>query len=358
MAPPKTGIFQFQHTAVATAPSYFPRELRSRTLSRIEPRFTLIFIVSLLFFGGIVFVLSFRKVTETVSEKQILKIQERYASIVLNQPKPKAVEEKKKVEVKTTAAKEEAAAEKKEEVKVDREKESYAEKQERKAESRVERQAVREKVKQQVSSSGIFAAITAVGSGASGAGAGPSSSVNDLLGAASESVSDLGNVKVSKGTFATKNVDVAEVKARRGSVTSGVDIARESVGKASGAKIASGGSVNITSAPPEVTGEAASLASRSQSSIKRQIDLEANRLKRVYETWLKRDPSLAGQLKIKFTILPSGEVVNVSIINSTTNNAEFDETIMRYVKRWTFQAIDGSGQVEVVYPFVFEGTPS
>ena len=358
MAPPKTGIFFLQQSA-ATSPGFFPRELRSRTLSRIEPRFTFLFLGSLIFFGGIIFILSFRKVSETISDKQILKIQERYASIVLNQPKPKAVEEKKTVkEVPTASAQETAATQKKEEVKVDREKESFAEKQERKAESRVERQAVREKVKQQVSSAGIFAAITAVGSGSAGSGAGSSSSVNDLLGAASDNVGDLSNVKVSKGTFATKNVDVAEVKARRGQVTSGVDIARESVGKTSGARIASGGSVNITSAPPEISGEAASLASRSQASIKRQIDMEATRLKRVYETWLKRDPSLAGQLKIKFTILPSGEVINVSVVNSTTNNSEFDDAIVRYVKRWTFPSVEGSGQVEVVYPFVFEGTPS
>ncbi len=357
MAPPSTGIFFFQNT-VSTVPASFPRELRSRPLSQLEVRFTLLFLGSFIFFGGIVFLLSFRQVSDTVSEKQILKIQERYASIVLNQPKPKAIEEQKVKEVKTTAAKEEGGGQKKGEARVDREKESYADKQERKAGTRVERQAVREKVRQQVQSSGIFAAITAVGGGSSVAGAGPSSSVQDLLGVASESVGDLSNLKVSKGTFATKTVDVAEVKARRGQITSGVDIARESVGKAAGGRIASGGSVNITSAPPEVTGEAGSLASRSQASIKRQIDLEANRLKRVYENWLKRDPSLAGQLKIKFTILPSGEVVNVSVVNSTTNNSEFDENIVRYVKRWAFPPIESGGPVEVIYPFVFEGQPS
>jgi TonB family protein len=330
----------------------FPSELRSKPLSRLEPRFTILFVGSLIFFGGIVFTLSFRKVTETVSEKQILKIQERYASIVLNQPKP--AEPPKVKEVKTTAAKE-AAPQKKEETKIDREKESYTAKQERKAETQVQRQAVRAKVAQQVQSTGIFAAITSV---SSGAGEGASSSVSDLLGAAADGIGDLGNLKVSKGTFATKNVDVADIKARRGQITTGVDIATQSVGRASGGKIASGGSVNITSAPPEVTGEATSLASRSQASIKRQIDLEANRLKRVYENWLKRDPALSGQLKIKFTILASGEVANVSVVASTTNNSEFDENIVRYVKRWTFPAVEGGGPVEVIYPFVFESQPS
>ena len=334
----------------------FPQELRSKPLSRLEPRFTILFIGLFLLIGGVVFVLSLRKVSQTFSEKQILKIQERYASIVLNQPKP--VVQPKVEKVKTAAqGKEEAAAAKKEEVKIDREKESFSAKQVRKVESQAQRQMERAKVAQQVQSTGIFAAITAVGNGSASASDG-ASSVNDLLGAASESMGNLGDLKVSKGTFATKNVDIAEVKARRGQITSGVDIARESVGKASGGKIASGGSVNITSAAPEVSGEAASLASRSQSSIKGQIDLEANRLKRVYENWLKRDPSLSGQLKIKFTILPSGEVANVSVVNSTTNNSEFDDNIVRYVKRWTFPTVEGGGPVEVIYPFVFESQPS
>jgi hypothetical protein len=66
----------------------FPNDLRSKPLSKLEPRFTLLFIGSFILFGGLVFALSLRKLPETVSDKQILKIQERYASIVLNQPKP------------------------------------------------------------------------------------------------------------------------------------------------------------------------------------------------------------------------------------------------------------------------------
>ena len=357
MAAPKTGIFYAQHD-FSVVPVSFPRELRSRLFSHLEPRFTALFVGSFILIGGLVFVLSLRKLPDTVSDKQILKIQERYASIVLNQPKPKPKVEEKPKEVKTAAAQaKEATVEKKEEVKVDREKESFVAKQERKAETRVEREAVRQKVAQQVQSSGIFAAITAVGTGGGGPSA-SSGSVNDLLGAASESVGNLSNLTISKGTFAAKNVDVADVKARRGQVTSGVDIARESVGKAAAAKISSGGSVNITSAPPEITGEAASLATRTQASIQRVTDLEGKRLKHVYENWLKRDPALHGQLKIKFTILASGEVDNVSVVSSTMNNSEFDENIVRYIKRWVFPPVESGGPVEVTFPFVFEGQPS
>jgi len=358
MAGPKTGIFFVQHNAAAVSVT-FPKELRSKVFSHLEPRFTSLFLCSLAVIGGLVFLVSLRKLPDTVSDKQILKIQERYASIVLNQPKPKPKEVEKVKEVKTSGrVKEEAAPEKKEEVKVDREKESYTAKQERKAETRVEREVVRQRVAQQVQSSGIFAAITAVGTGGGNGGASSGAAVSDLLGAASEGVGSLSNLKISKGTFAARNVDAADVKARRGQVTSGVDIARESVGRAATSRISSGGSVNITSAPPQITGEPASLASRTQESIQRVTDLEGKRLKHVFENWLKRDPTLHGELKIKFVILPSGEVANVSIVSSTMNNSEFDENIVRYIKRWTFPPVENGGPVEVTFPFVFEGQPS
>jgi TonB family protein len=78
-------------------------------------------------------------------------------------------------------------------------------------------------------------------------------------------------------------------------------------------------------------------------------------LKRVYEDWLKRDPTLNGRLTFKFTILPTGSVSSVVIVKSTTNNQDFDETIMRYIKRWQFPEVSNGSPVEVVYPFIFEG---
>jgi TonB family protein len=332
----------------------FPRQFRRTMLSRLDPRFAIIF--GSLFFIAFVVVglLSQRKVTDVVSDREIVKIQERYAQLVLNQPKPKPPEVKKEEKVKETSNKKGAEAaeeQKKEEVKVDREKETYVQRKQRQEDTRQQRQAVREHVKAAIQSAGIFAAITSTGGG------GPSSSssgVTDLLGATGGSIGDIGSIKVSKGTFTAKNVDVADLKAKRGTVTSGVDIARENIGRAKAERIASGGGVAISSAAPEVTGNTTNAEARTQMSIKKVIDLESNRLKRVYETWLKRDPTLAGQLKVKFTIMPDGSVANVTVVSSTTKNSEFDETLVRYISRWAFPAVDGASPVEVVFPFVFE----
>jgi TonB family protein len=348
----QSGFLYFQDVGGISL-KVFPKDLRRSIFSRIDPRFTIIFF-SLLFIASVtVLVLASFKVSETVSDKEIVKIQERYAQLVLNQPKPKPpevkVEEKAKIADKGKTGAQDAQ---KEEVKVDREKETFVQRKERQEATREQRQVVREQVKAAVQSAGIFAAITAT----SGGKGGPSSggSVTDLLGATGDGVGDLGNITVSKGTFATRNVDVGELKARRGTVTSGVDIARESVGKAQTQRISSAGSVNITSTPPEVTGETGGAEARSQASIQRVINLEQQRIKRVYENWLKRDPALAGQLKIKFTIMPDGAVSNVVVVSSTMKNAEFDDAIVRYIKRWAFPPVEGGGPVEVVFPFVFE----
>ncbi len=339
----------------------FPKEYKRGPFSRFERKFFVIFgVLVFLFYTTIGLLSTFVKVDTTQDEKQILKIQERYAQLVMNQPKPK--EEVKKEEKSTTGpaieTKDEVKdEEQKEEVKVDREKESFAEKEQRKEAASETRRQVREQVSKQIQSSGIFAAITATG-GSGGGGGSAVASAADLLGTATDDgLGDLSNLNVTKGSFATRKADAAAAGGteRKGSRTTDVGIEKQSVGKAEVAQVASAANVNITSAPPEITGESSTHADRSQAAIGRVVQREAQRLKRVFEDWLKRDPALSGRLTVKFTILPSGAVSNVSVVKTTMNNPEFDETILRYIKRWQFPEVSGGTPVEVVYPFVFEG---
>jgi TonB family protein len=351
-----TGIFFTGHAGPAGS---FPKRLRRSPLSRLEPRFTGLFGALLIIIGITIFVLSSIKIKEEVySEQAMQKIQERYAQLVLNQPKPKVEEvEKKEVASVEKSARESRAKteEKKEKVAVDREKESFVQREQRKESTRQVREKVREQVKAQVMSSGIFAAITAT-SGTGGTGGGPK--VSDLLGAATADLGEISSMSISKGSFAAKNVDAATLSARKAERVSNVSIERQAVGRTAVTQLASAGSVNITSQAPEISGESSNIEERSQAAIGRIVTRETQRLKRVYEDWLKRDPQLAGNLTVKFTILPTGAVSNLSIVKSSTSNGDFDEAILRYIKRWQFPAVEGASPVEVVYPFVFEGNPS
>ncbi|MBN2036460.1 MAG: TonB family protein [Chitinispirillaceae bacterium] len=351
----QSGIYFTQQTGPRGS---FPKRLRRSALSRLEPRFSGLFGVLLLCIGATIFFLSHIRIKEEAySEKAMQQIQERYAQLVLNQPKPKAeeVEEKEVARVEKAGKETKARAEEdKEEVKVDREKESFVQRRERREATRQVRAKVREQVKQQVMSSGIFAAITATsGTGASSGGP----RVTDLLKTATSDIGDLGDVSISKGSFATRKVEASTITARTTGRVSGVSIEKQEVGRAAVAQVASAAVVNITSQPPEITGESADIEERSQIAIGRVVTRETRRLKRVYENWLKRDPQLGGNLKVKFTILPNGAVTNVTIISSTTGNADFDDAILRYIKRWMFAEVQGANPVEVVYPFVFEGSP-
>lgn len=350
MAGEQTGIFYMNGRSTAPLRE-FPREFRGGFLRQLDTRFLLILGICAVVLGSITLILSLRPPKE-ISQKEILQIQERYAQLVLNQP---IKEEEPAEEVETSTAEttvDDGPKEEKVEEKVDREKESFVEKQERKEANREERQRKRDQIKQQVRSTGLFAAITATGSG----GGSSSGEATDLLGAAAEGVGDIGNINISKGTFATRKVDPNEMKVGpRGERTTGVSIAKEKVGTASGAQIASAASVNITTQPAEMKNESGG-AVASKSCIQQVINRQSKRIKRVYENWLKRDPKLNGQLKVRFTILPSGETSAVSILHSTTGNSRFDDNILRYVQRWSFSTCGITESVEIVFPFAFSGS--
>ncbi|MBN1309661.1 MAG: TonB family protein [Chitinispirillaceae bacterium] len=350
MANEPGGIVFAQSMGTLPAGALFPKEFRQGFFGRFDRGFGLLVLFCMIVTFVTVGLLSLRKPSETVSEKEIMRIQERYARLVLNQPKPAVEPKPAEVTEQITDKKGEMKKKKKEDVKIDREKETFIEKKRRRESGSEVRRQAREQAARQIQAAGIFAAITA-----SGSGSGSMSSASDLLGTAGLGVTDLGALSLTRGTFTAKNVDPAELIARKESRTAGVDIERETVGRTAVTRVAANVEVNITTAPPEVTGESASLQERSQSAIQTIVSRESRRLKRLYEEWLKRDPTLGGRLTVKFIILPSGDVANVVVMKSTTGNSEFDEMVVRYIKRWRFSAIEGAGPVEVVYPFVFEG---
>ncbi len=330
----------------------FPVEYNKNFVKQIDVTFLIIFCACALVLGSTILILSLRPLPE-ISEEEIQKIQERYAQLVLNQPKKQVQEAIKEVEtpVQKTTQKESDESKEVEKKKVDRKNESVKEKKQRKAASRVARKQKREAIQKQLQSSGIFAAITASGGG----GTGPQSAISDLL-STSDGVGGLEGMDISQGSFATKNVTPQMLQKRRGQKTSGVGIAKQDVGTASGTEFASVGKVNISSAPPKLSGESVGKGSRTMDAINRVINRYIPRFKKVYETMLKRDPNLKGKLQIQFTIQPDGSVTGVSVIKSTTNNPTFDKRIVSYIKRIKFPPISGGSPIEVVYPFVFSGS--
>ncbi|WP_290764128.1 AgmX/PglI C-terminal domain-containing protein [Fibrobacter sp. UBA4297] len=118
-----------------------------------------------------------------------------------------------------------------------------------------------------------------------------------------------------------------------------------------GVRCASRGSVKI---PPvrEIDFKYEKNGSRTASDIMKTIRLRTPGLRHIYRKHLKKMPGFQGQITLKFTIISSGEISDISIVSSTTQNREFDTGIQQYVSRWMFHKIK-SGKTTVTIPLIF-----
>jgi TonB family protein len=75
-------------------------------------------------------------------------------------------------------------------------------------------------------------------------------------------------------------------------------------------------------------------------------------LKNRYNNSLNLKPGFNGKVTLKFTIAPSGEIVSISIVSSTTGYAKFDNDVKNMVATWKWKVIE-SGNTTATIPFNF-----
>ena len=92
---------------------------------------------------------------------------------------------------------------------------------------------------------------------------------------------------------------------------------------------------------------------RSSAAILAVIRAHGPGLRHTYNALLKRSPGLRGKLSLAFSIAPSGAVVELSVVSSTTASPDFDAEIGRQVKAWRFDPVKAPGNDHVTVPFTF-----
>lgn len=363
----QSGIFYFSSAEAAT-PGEFPVDCKRTFKSRFEPRFTGIFAGLALLIYLTVGILSTIKPKETgTSEQEMLKIQERYARLVLNKEIPK--KEEPKVDIKKEAAaraaadaaaeaeKEEAAAEER------RQTETVVEKTQRKQASSAQRAVKREALKKQIENVGLFAELTAVGSGGGGDGPGKGrSGVRDLIGSIDAS-SSLSGMNLSGSSFASKRAESfvagggggggGDGPARRGERAEGGTINTSGLSSASAGTFKSQGNIEVSNVG-NIQGEAANDASRDMKTLSQILQKYMPRLKKVYEDFLKRNPDLSGKMVVKFTIEADGSVSDVIVISSDLKDRELERNLVRYIERIKFPS--ASGKITIEWPLIFSAS--
>ena len=93
-------------------------------------------------------------------------------------------------------------------------------------------------------------------------------------------------------------------------------------------------------------------ANRTASDVMKVFRQRTPGLRHVYRKHLKKMPGFQGQITLKFTIAPKGEISDISIVSSTTQNRNFDAEILEKVSHWRFNSTK-SGKTTVTIPITF-----
>jgi outer membrane biosynthesis protein TonB len=91
----------------------------------------------------------------------------------------------------------------------------------------------------------------------------------------------------------------------------------------------------------------------SKEQVYKVVKAHQNAIKFCYEKELQRKPTLAGTVKVFWTITPEGSVEKSKISSSSVGDEAVEGCLQRQVKQWAFPRSDG--KTEVNFPFVFKG---
>lgn len=95
------------------------------------------------------------------------------------------------------------------------------------------------------------------------------------------------------------------------------------------------------------------LGTRSPESILRVIRTHIGGFRYSYDKALKTNAEIGGKISLRFTIAPSGDIVAIEIVSSSTGVASLDDEIKEKARRMKFDSIE-KGNVTVTYAFVLD----
>lgn len=95
------------------------------------------------------------------------------------------------------------------------------------------------------------------------------------------------------------------------------------------------------------------LGALAREVIDRTIRDHVDEIQRCYQAGLMRDPTIAGQIVVKFTIAPEGRVVSASVKSATLEDEAIQTCVVEHFLELRFPEPSGGGIVIVSYPFLF-----
>lgn len=90
-----------------------------------------------------------------------------------------------------------------------------------------------------------------------------------------------------------------------------------------------------------------------KEAVKVVVRQHRNEIRYCYENELKKNPKLAGQVKVKITIPGDGSATSVIVSSTTLKNRELEECMVRAIGSWTFPRTKDGKAFIANYPFNF-----
>ena len=323
-----TLLWQFVAPPAEVPKPALPKEAKGAHFKSMDRLFSVVLVVSFALHSGFYIALAN---TELPKEVTLEEIPDRYAKVLIPErmPKPPEKKEEKKAEA-PAQQKQEKAEEKK------------AETQEQVAQKKAARAAA---VAKAVQSKGILKVLGALGPGTGGG------AVADVFGSGG------GMGDVASALSGAGGVAVATDPGAGGGRKGGGEGGAASIGSLA---TTGGGKVGLgTKTEVKVSGSVAAEEAEVDSSDIDQGKLGAfvrarmGLIKACYENALKRNPALKGKISIRFTILETGALSDISTAQNSLGSAEVASCIMNTMRSWRTQ-FRPSGPVTVEYPFVFQ----
>jgi outer membrane biosynthesis protein TonB len=331
-----TLLWQFVTPPPEAPRPVLPKEAKGNHFKSMDRLFVSVLTVSFLVHGGAYVALAN---TELPPEVTLEEIPDRYAKVLIPDRIPAPPVEKKEEPKAAAEVKKEEEPKKSE---VDAKK---GEKKVETAEQTAARKAARAAaVAKAVQSKGMLKVLGALGPGTGGG------AVADVFGAGG------GMTDVASALSGAGGVAVATDPGAGGGRKGGGQGGAASIGDLA---TSGGGTVGYGArSEARVSGSVAAEESEvdsaeiDQSKLAAFVRARMGLIKACYENALKRNPTLKGKISIRFTILETGGLADITLAVNSLGAPEVASCIMNTMRTWR-TSFRPAGQVTVEYPFVF-----
>jgi outer membrane biosynthesis protein TonB len=335
-----TLLWQFVTPPPEAPRPVLPKEAKGNHFRSMDKLFVSVLTASMLVHGAAYLALAN---TDLPPEVTLEEIPDRYAKVLIPERLPLPPVERK-VEAQAPAPTEEQKPEEAKKGEPGERKKGKAETAEQAAASKAARAAA---VARAVQSKGMLKVLGALGPGAGAGGA-----VADVFGAGG-GMSDVATALSGAGGVAVATDPGAGGGRKGGGQGGAASIGDLATGGGGGGKVGYGAKSEV-----RVSGTVATEAAEVDSADIDQAKLSAfvrarmGLIKACYENALKRNPVLKGKMSIRFTILETGGLSDISAAANSLGSPEVASCIINTMRTWRTQ-FHPSGPVTVEYPFVF-----